>query len=40
MAETEIASSVYDTLKHQVQQLKLEQQSLAGHRAKQKEVCC
>lgn len=34
-----ISSSVYDTLKHQVQQLKLEQQSIAGQRAKHKEVC-
>lgn len=34
----EISSHVYDTLKHQVQQLKLEQQSLCGQRAKQKEV--
>jgi hypothetical protein len=33
-----IDSSMYDTLKHQVQQLKLEQQSLAGQRSKQKEV--
>jgi hypothetical protein len=35
----EISSHVYDTLKHQVQQLKIEQQTLAGQRAKQKEVC-
>jgi hypothetical protein len=38
MVEAEMNSSLYDTLKHQVHQLKLEQQSLAGHRAKQKEV--
>jgi hypothetical protein len=38
MAEL-LSSSAYDTLKHQVQQLKLEQQSIAGQRAKNKEVC-
>ena len=38
MAAAGIDSSMYDTLKHQVQRLKLEQQSLAGQRSKQKEV--
>jgi hypothetical protein len=38
MAAAWIDSSMYDTLKHQVQQLKLEQQSLSGQRSKQKEV--
>jgi len=39
-AMAEFSSQCYDTLKHRVQQLKLEQQGLAEHRAKQKEVCC